>query len=159
MKRVGMYILQTPDHASCTSHCTILLKHPLDPPQCFPSFPGRHLVAKTSSIFSSDTCPLDSPQFPKLTFIVRWLLRLSDLFIDVFLPHRRGLLWWFSRKESACQCRRHRFHPWVWKIPWRRKWQLTPVVLPGWSHGQRSLVGYSLWDGKRAGQLSNSRIK
>ena len=33
----------------------------------------------------------------------------------------------------------------VWKIPWRRKWQATPVFLPGKSHGQRSLVGYSPW--------------
>ena len=32
---------------------------------------------------------------------------------------------------------------WVWKIPWRRKWQPTPVFLPGESHGQRRLVGYS----------------
>ena len=33
--------------------------------------------------------------------------------------------------------------PWLGKIPWRRKWQPTPVFLPGESHGQRSLVGYS----------------
>ena len=32
------------------------------------------------------------------------------------------------------------------KTPWRRKWHLTPVLLPGKSHGQRSLVGYSPWD-------------
>ena len=37
------------------------------------------------------------------------------------------------------------FHPWVRKIPWRRNWQLTPVFLPGKSHGQRSLAGYSPW--------------
>ena len=37
------------------------------------------------------------------------------------------------------------FHPWVRKIPWRRKWQPTPVLLPGESHGGRSLVGYSPW--------------
>jgi len=51
-----------------------------------------------------------------------------------------------SGKESACQCRRHkrhRFDPWVGKIPWRRAWELTPVFLPGESHGQRNLVGYS----------------
>jgi len=35
------------------------------------------------------------------------------------------------------------------KIPWRRKWQPTPVLLPGKSHGQRSLVGYSPWGRKR----------
>ena len=34
-------------------------------------------------------------------------------------------------------------HPWVGKIPWRRAWQPTPVLLPGESHGLRSLVGYS----------------
>ena len=34
---------------------------------------------------------------------------------------------------------------WVGKISWRRKWQTTPVLLPGKSHGQRSLVGYSSW--------------
>jgi len=37
-----------------------------------------------------------------------------------------------------------RFDPWVRKIPWRRKWQLTPIFLPEKSHGQRSLAGYSL---------------
>ena len=50
-----------------------------------------------------------------------------------------------SGKESACQCRRHkrhRFDPWIGKIPWRMAWQPTPVSLPGNSHGQRSLVGY-----------------
>ena len=50
---------------------------------------------------------------------------------------------WQSGKESTCQRRRHRFDPWIGKIPWRRKWQPTPVFLPGESHGQRSLVGYS----------------
>ena len=52
-------------------------------------------------------------------------------------------LLWLSGKESSCQCRKHRFHPWVPKNAWRKKWQPTPVFLPGKSHGQRSLVGYS----------------
>ena len=39
------------------------------------------------------------------------------------------------------------------KIPWRSKWQSTPVFLPGKSHGQRSLVGYSLWGLKRVGHI------
>ena len=41
--------------------------------------------------------------------------------------------------ESACQSRRHGFDPWIRNIPWRRKWYPTPVLLPGKSHGQRSL--------------------
>ena len=44
-------------------------------------------------------------------------------------------------KESACQCRRGWFSPWVGKISWRRKWQPTPVFFPGKSRGQRRLVG------------------
>ena len=40
---------------------------------------------------------------------------------------------------------RHGFNPWVRKIPWRRKWQPTPVWSPGKCHRQRSLVSYSLW--------------
>ena len=42
------------------------------------------------------------------------------------------------------------FNPLVGKIPWRRKWQPTPVLLPGKSHGQRSLVGYSSWGHKES---------
>ena len=38
-----------------------------------------------------------------------------------------------------------RFNPWVGKIHGRRKWQPTPVFLPGKFHGQGSLVGYSPW--------------
>ena len=59
-------------------------------------------------------------------------------------------LWSFpvgaSGKEPAYQYRRHKrggFDPWVRKIPWRRAWQPTPVLLLGESDGQRSLVGYS----------------
>ena len=51
-----------------------------------------------------------------------------------------------SDKESACQCRRckwHGFLRWVGKIPWRRARHPTPVFLPGDSHGQRSLTGCS----------------
>ena len=51
-----------------------------------------------------------------------------------------------SDRKPTCQCKRHKrcsFNPWVGKIPWRRAWQPTPVFLPGASHGQSSLVGYS----------------
>ena len=57
------------------------------------------------------------------------------------------LRWW-----SIClQCRRPGFDPWFGKIPWRRKWQPTPVFLPGKSHGQRSLVDCSPWGHKALG--------
>ena len=45
----------------------------------------------------------------------------------------------------SLQCGRPTFNLWVGKIPCRRAWQPTPVFLPGESHEQRSLVGYSPW--------------
>ena len=51
-------------------------------------------------------------------------------------------------KASCLQCGRPGFNPWIRKIPWRRKWQPTPVLLSGKSHGWRSLVGYSPWGRK-----------
>ena len=48
-------------------------------------------------------------------------------------------------KNPAANARDIRDNPWVGKIPWRRVWQPIPVFLLGKSHGQRSLVGYSLW--------------
>ena len=63
-----------------------------------------------------------------------------------------------SGKESSWQCRGRkgcRFSPWVGKIPWRRAQQPTPVFLPGESHGQRILVGYSPWGCKSQTRLSN----
>ena len=56
--------------------------------------------------------------------------------------------WWLSQWRVCLQCWRPGFYPWFGKIPWRRKWQPTPVFLPGEFHGQRSLVGYSPWDHK-----------
>ena len=56
-----------------------------------------------------------------------------------------GLPRWPSSKESACQRKRCKFNPWIRKIPWRRKWQSTPVFLLGKCHGQRSLARYSPW--------------
>ena len=77
----------------------------------------------------------------------RWLAKvaLSKLFIVwCYFPLPPvlacGLPWWLSGKESTCQSKRHEFNPWVGKTPWRRKWQPTPVFLPGKSRGQRSLA-------------------
>ena len=65
----------------------------------------------------------------------------------------KGLPGGASSKEPSCQCRRCKrwgCDPWVGKILWRRKWQPTPVFLPGQFHGQRNLVGYSPWDRKES---------
>ena len=53
--------------------------------------------------------------------------------------------------SAMLQCRRPGFKPWVGEIPWRRKWQSIPVLLPGKSHGQRSLVGLQSMGSQRVG--------
>ena len=60
-----------------------------------------------------------------------------------------GLTRWHRGKEYTYQCRRCQrcgFDPWFGKTPRRRKWQPTPVFLPGKSRGQRDLADYSPWD-------------
>ena len=63
----------------------------------------------------------------------------SVLFLQVFLV-----------APICLQCGRPGFDPWVRKILWRRKWQPTPVLLPGKSYGQRRVVGYSPWGHKES---------
>ena len=58
---------------------------------------------------------------------------------------RRDFTFTFFHVGICLQCRETQVQSWVGKIPWRREWQPTPVFLPGESHGQRSLEGYSLW--------------
>ena len=76
-------------------------------------------------------------------------LKESDMSKRLSTHCLQGLPRWRTGKESACRHRRHeklrstRVHPWVRKIPWRRKLQPTPVFLPGKFHKQWSLTGYS----------------
>ena len=65
-------------------------------------------------------------------------------------PSLYTIPWWLRWERICLQCRRSGFDPWVGKIPWRRKWQPTPIFLPGESHGQRSLMGYSSWAHKES---------
>ena len=63
-----------------------------------------------------------------------------------------GFPWWLSSKECACSAgdARDLGSVLVRKIPWRRGWQPTPVILPGKFHGQISLVDYSVWGCKQS---------
>ena len=88
----------------------------------------------TSPIFKRCCCPLS-------VFIT----------FNVMHPYCVESLRWLSGKESSCQCRSLGFDPWVGKIPCRRKWQPTPVFLPGKSRGQKNLEGYRLWAHERVG--------
>ena len=79
-----------------------------------------------------------------LTRVLAWETTFTPGSSPLGLPRR------LHGKDSACQCRKGQFNPWVERILWRRKWQPAPVFLPGKSHGQRSLAGCSPW-GHRVG--------
>ena len=90
-----------------------------------------------------------------LGMIQNWLLDLTSFSWSHWLPR------WCGGKESACHCRRHKrcgFDPWVRKIPWSRKWQLTSVFLPGKFRGQRSLAGYSPWGCTELDRTEHTRL-
>ena len=81
-----------------------------------------------------------------ITLLIKVHLIKAMVFPVVMYGCELGLPRWHSGKESACQgriCKRHSFDLWVRNIPWSRKWQPTPVCLPGKVHGQRNLAGYS----------------
>ena len=87
-----------------------------------------------SQLFHYPLSPLPRSSLVPLHFLPLELYHLVD-----------GLPRWLSRLRIRLQCRRHRFDLWVRKIPWRRKWQPTPVFLPGESQGRPGLVGCHLW--------------
>ena len=89
--------------------------------------------------------------FPSVSYLLPVISPDWHLWLHSFSYTKFCQFWLASQLvlvvEPACQWRRpkrHGFCPWVRKIPWRRKWQRTPVFLPGESHGQRSLAGSSL---------------
>ena len=78
-----------------------------------------------------------------------WTSQVQHL---VYETKQKGIPGGASGKESTCQCSRGGLDAWVRNIPWRRRWQPTPVFLPGESQGQRSPAGYSPRVHKRVGQ-------
>ena len=130
--------------------------------QSWPSCSGTGIFSLDSSPGTFRAAPIklwsfamshdySSPAASPLRFRLDWRTIWSPVTDLMGLPQ------WLSAKESTCQCRRHRFNPWVGKIPWRRKWQPTPWTEE--SHGQKSPVGYSPWGCKELDmteQLSNN---
>ena len=70
------------------------------------------------------------------------------------VPYDVGFLGGSDSKECACGAGRPEFDPWVGTIFWRSEGLPTPLFLPGESHGQRSLAGYSPWGHKQSHRLS-----
>jgi len=75
------------------------------------------------------------------------MIKQKRIWVDTQLDGNKGpyCVYGTSLVAQTVKCLPARRRTWVRKIPWRRKWHPTPVLLPGKSHGQRSLVGYSPW--------------
>ena len=71
-----------------------------------------------------------------------------DIYPRVWLLDDMGFPGGSDGKYSACNAGGLRFDPRVRKIPWRREWLPTPLLLPGEFQGQRSLAGYKPWGHK-----------
>ena len=87
-----------------------------------------------------------------LTFILKKLFTFFQILFQMYVLQAtiRASLMAQTVKVSCPQCRRPGFDSWVGKIPWRKKWQSTPALLPGKFHGRRSLIGYSPWGRKKS---------
>ena len=72
-------------------------------------------------------------------------IKVINISITFFILNLSSLIAQSVKNLPAMQETWVQFLSWVGKIPWRRKWQPTLVFLPGESHGQRSLAGYSPW--------------
>ena len=109
--------------------------------QSFPplgSFPLSQLFASCGQIVGSFSISPSSEYSGLIFFRIDWFYLLAIQGTAVALAVKK-------LPANAGDLRRQGFDPWVRKIPWRRTWQPTPVLLPGKFHEQRSLVGYSLW--------------
>ena len=110
------------------------------PQRCFQ--PNIYISSPASSHFSHHPNNAQNGGLPKPSYI-------GQTQINRCLRVRFGLLWWLSGKEPPWQCRRCEFDPWIGKTPRKRKWQPTPILLLGKSHGYGSLAVYSPWGHKR----------
>ena len=125
-------------------------------PEVFRQSPWTHVIPRTpGSCFFFNAWLLNGfiglnlfwlPTKPSIFY--HWFMNYYECDRILCIPKNDRLPWWLRRQSVCLQCRRPAFYPWVGKILWRRKWQPTPVLLPGKSHGWKSLVGYSLWGHK-----------
>ena len=85
---------------------------------------------------------------------------IAGRFVSIweFITSKLGFPEDTSAKESTSQYKRCGVSPWVCKIPWRRKWHPTPVFLPGYTHGQRRLLGFSPWGCKEQQRAEHLQI-
>ena len=114
-----------------------------------------HNILLVIYLFTEQQIALNTPDVP--VFTINFVWSTSHCYWLLLYVILGGFSGGASGKEHTCQCRRCKrqgFEHWVWSLkipwrrewltfPWRREWLPSPTFLPGESHGQRSLAGYS----------------
>ena len=141
-----------------------------NPMDCSPPGSSVHGLLQATTLewvsmpFSRGSSQGSNPGFPhckQILYHLSYPVQLSHSVVSDSLQHHGPQHSRLPRRCSGkkkCQCRRckrYRFDPWVGKIPWRRKWQPTPIYLPGKFHEQRNLEGYSPW-GRKESDMTES---
>ena len=108
------------------------------------SYSGKSFLRSCRLLFRTH-----GPQLWQILLPVPYVF-FQSLFLCIEM---NGLPGWYSDKKSIWQCRRCSFDLWVGKIPWNRKWQPTPVFLPGRFQGQRRAIVH--WVAKSRTWLSD----
>ena len=147
--RVGLDLVVKPNHHqhSCIPICGLELVI---------RDPGTVTEVQLYRLFPTGCCLRRCP-----TLNCNLLFKAQSLMVNrVFLTNKRGLFteniigfpWWLRRQGICLQCGSPEFDPWVRKIPWRRAWQPTPVLLPGECTWTEQPGGLQSMDSQRVGQ-------
>ena len=120
----------------------------------------RVIITKSEGVGESELISGSSEYVQLALHIFEFCIRGRKIFTEkncIKVPKAKlkfalwqGLPWWLRQLSICLQWGRSGFGPRVGKIPWRRKWQPTSVLLPGKSHGRRSLINYSPWGHKES---------
>ena len=143
--KLNAYFMADPTN---TRHCSLSLPDFLTVPLTF-----RHLLL-IHSLFQFEMTHVVMPT--RVQESTRQAFQLQE---KAMAPHSSTLAWKIPRMEEPGRLQSMGSprvgHDWATSLSlftflhWRRKWQPTPVLLPGKSHGQKRLVGYSPWSHKR----------
>ena len=149
-KRLGQPILKL--HLHCKGHRHPTSIHPLTPRwwSLYSFFIHKSMLLSPSAFTLGSVAYLASWRH-LCAFVLRWsygYLSKNGYFLWLVMEFVLIIILLLCGKNK--RRKKSRFDLWVQKISWRRKWQPTPVFLPGESHGRRSMVGYSPWGRKKS---------
>ena len=112
--------------------------------------PNNYLFVTMNTIWRHIIMVLESSERNDVSLFILILVSTVWVLLTTYLSIIPGFPGGSDGKSICLHGGRTGLDSWVRKMPWRRKWQPTPVLLPGKFHGWRSLVGYNPWGRKES---------